>query len=91
MNNGFEVPWYTEKGQVQDVVISSRVRLSRNLANFPFALCFRGDDSERVQSLVFDAFSRIQSENPNFLFSVVETKYIDDDGRKLFEEQLIVV
>ncbi len=86
MNKGFEVPWYTEKGQFQDVVISSRVRLSRNLANFPFALCFRGDDSERVQSLVFDAFSRIQSENPDFLFSVVETKFIDDEGRKLFEE-----
>lgn len=86
MNNGFEVPWYTEKGQLQDVVISSRVRLSRNLANFPFAMYFRGDDSERVQSLVFDAFSRIQSENQNFLFSVVETRFIDEDGRKLFEE-----
>ncbi len=86
MNNGFEVPWYTEKGQCQDVVISSRVRLSRNLANFPFAMYFRGDDSERVQTLVFDAFSRIQSENQNFLFSVVETKFIDEEGRKLFEE-----
>ncbi len=86
MNREFEVPWYTEKGSVQDVVISSRVRLSRNLANFPFSMYFRGDDSERIQSLVFDAFSRIQSENENFSFSVVDTKSINEEGRKLFEE-----
>lgn len=86
MSSEFEVPWYTEKGPFQDVVISSRVRLARNLANFPFAMNFRGDDSERVQSLVFDAFSRIQSEEENFSFSVVDSKSINDDGRKLFEE-----
>ncbi|MEE0887164.1 MAG: hypothetical protein UIB61_09675 [Treponema sp.] len=86
MSSEVEVPWYTEKGHFQDVVISSRIRLARNLANFPFAMNFRGDDSERVQSLVFDAFSRIQSEEENFSFSVVDSKSINDDGRKLFEE-----
>lgn len=29
--------WYNEKGDMQDVVISTRVRLARNLEEFPFA------------------------------------------------------
>ena len=29
--------WYTEKGNMQDVVLSTRIRFARNLANYPFA------------------------------------------------------
>ena len=29
--------WYTEKGNMQDVVLSTRVRFARNLADYPFA------------------------------------------------------
>ncbi|AEE16433.1 ATP--guanido phosphotransferase [Treponema brennaborense] len=52
--------WYAYEGPEQDVVLSSRVRLARNLANFPFPPCEKEDDAQRVQSLVFDSFSRME-------------------------------
>ena len=29
--------WYLQNGKESDVVVSSRIRLARNLSNFPFA------------------------------------------------------
>lgn len=49
--------WYVYKGPDCDVVLSTRVRLARNLANFPFPPNFRGDDASRIKTLVFDSFA----------------------------------
>lgn len=48
--------WYSLPGPLSDVVCSTRVRLARNLADFPFPGHFKSDDSVRVQTLIFDAF-----------------------------------
>ncbi|HZK20071.1 MAG TPA: hypothetical protein VFC68_05030 [Treponemataceae bacterium] len=48
--------WYSESGAENDVILSTRVRLARNLVNFPFPAQYKQDDSVKVQSLVFDAF-----------------------------------
>ena len=50
--------WYNLKAPDQDVVVSTRIRLSRNLASFHFTSNFRNDDGDRVQNIVFDAFSK---------------------------------
>ncbi len=47
--------WYTKQGPDNDVVLSTRIRISRNLADFPFPQKFKNDDSVRVQTLVFDS------------------------------------
>ncbi len=52
--------WYSLDGADNDVVLSTRVRLARNLADFPFPQKFRSDDSMRVQTLVFDSFLKAQ-------------------------------
>ena len=65
-NNQNGLPWYACDGDSLDVVVSSRARLSRNLANFPFPARFRGDDEARVQTLIFDSFSQIQMKNEKF-------------------------
>lgn len=49
--------WYNHKGMDDDVVVSSRVRLARNLANFPFPVNFHDDDAERIQNIVLDSFN----------------------------------
>ena len=49
--------WYTHAGPDDDVVLSTRIRLARNLANFPFPLKSSRDERDRIQALVFDAFS----------------------------------
>ena len=52
-----ESVWFSMPGKFDDVVISTRARLVRNLADFPFPSKMSGDDRSRVQSLVYDAFS----------------------------------
>ncbi|MCI6593073.1 MAG: hypothetical protein MSH65_10575 [Spirochaetia bacterium] len=49
--------WFAERGNNDDVVISTRARLVRNLADFPFSSKMTADDRERVQALAYDAFS----------------------------------
>lgn len=87
MSNEENLPWYARKGNDQDVVLFSRVRLARNLANFPFPMYFRNDDSQRVQSLIFDAFARIQDEDQSVAFHAVDTRELDENGRKILEER----
>jgi protein arginine kinase len=53
--------WYTASGPDDDVVLSTRLRLARNLVNFPFPAYERGDDGERVLSLVFDSFAHLRT------------------------------
>lgn len=52
--------WYSAGGAECDVVLSTRVRLARNLANFPFPAKLRESDGERIQSIVTDAFNHLE-------------------------------
>ena len=56
--NDFSVnsAWYTDTGIDNDVVLSTRVRLARNLSDFPFPEFMKNDSNERLLSVVFDAF-----------------------------------
>ncbi|MCI1209064.1 MAG: hypothetical protein LKF96_06445 [Treponema sp.] len=89
MNNGSDsinaaAAWYASPGQFNDVILSTRARLVRNLANFPFPEDFRDDDSERVQTLVFDSFSHCSTpEN----FQAVSTENLDPLGLKILSER----
>ena len=49
--------WYSIQGKEQDVVLSTKAMLRRNLANFPFSPKLHDSESERIQSIVFDAFN----------------------------------
>lgn len=82
-----ENPWYAENGAENDVVTSTRVRLARNLANFPFTKFFRGDDGERVQALVFDAFSHADNAEK---YHAVPIDAIDKFGKKVLSERGIL-
>ena len=50
--------WFAEDGMDTDVVLSTRVRLARNLTDFPFPEFMKNDSDERVRTILFDAFSR---------------------------------
>ena len=49
--------WYSCPGKDDDVIISSRGRLTRNLADFTFPSKLSQDDNQRVTSLIYDASS----------------------------------
>ena len=76
--------WYTEDGPDTDVVLSSRVRLARNLSGFVFPLAIKSDDAERVQSILFDAFGHLdKSEN----YQMVRMSNIESLGKRILCER----
>ncbi len=76
--------WYNSAGPENDVIISTRVRMSRNLANFPFPSRFSHDDGQRVQTLVFDAFAQL---NDSEQYQALSVKKLDDLGQKILLER----
>ena len=47
--------WYEKSGEQADVVVSTRVRLARNLRDFPFASKLSKEEREKINALVSDA------------------------------------
>ncbi len=76
--------WYSLEGMDGDVVVSTRVRISRNLANFPFPARFKGDDAERVQSIIMDAFQNVK--NPDDFHSIAASS-LGELNRRVLEER----
>lgn len=54
---GWGDAWYSCAAEDDDVIVSSRVRLARNLANFPFPENFDENVVFQVQSIIFDSFN----------------------------------
>ena len=76
--------WYATAGPENDVVLSTRVRLARNLANFPFPAHAVQDDAERVRALVFDSFAH--GESPD-AFQAVAADDLDELGARILGER----
>ena len=76
--------WYTDDGPDSDVVLSTRVRLARDLASFAFPSCMKDDDYDRVRSLVFDSF--LHTSEPD-RFQAIFTSNLDDVGRRILCER----
>ncbi len=79
--------WYTSDGPDSDVVISSRVRIARNLEGFKFPPALRSDDAERVQSLVLDAYNRLSMDER---FQMVRISDMDAFGRRIMSERGVI-
>ncbi len=76
--------WFAEPGKNDDVIISTRARLARNLADFPFPAKMSADDKERVQALAYDAFSG--AENWHF----IDMRQISGPGRQILSDKNII-
>ena len=79
--------WYSYPGKENDVVLSTRVRLARNLASFPFPHAFRSDDAQRVKSLVFDSFSQMDSDQK---YQSLAVKNLDPLGQRILSERGVI-
>ncbi len=76
--------WYTEPGPENDVVLSTKVRFSRNLANFPFPNAFKGDDASRIQAIVFDSVARTENADS---FQAISVAALDHMGSTILTER----
>ena len=54
--------WFQESGQAYDVVLSSRVRISRNLSGHRFPTLLQSDEESEVQSDILSAFQEADTE-----------------------------
>lgn len=79
--------WLRGDGSEADIVISSRVRLARNLADFPF--CSRGGELEKreIETQLRRTITEINAEKPLVFFDVGHLTSLD--RQFLVERQLI--
>ena len=76
--------WFSMPGNFEDVAISTRARLTRNLADFPFPVKMNKDDRSRVQSLVYDAFSGAED------WRFIDLSQISEPGKQILRDKNIL-
>ncbi len=77
--------WYLQNGKESDVVISSRIRLARNLLDFPFREKAKKEDLEQILKLIKEITPSI-----GYGLKYIELKNIDDITKLSLIEKHIV-
>lgn len=81
--------WYIEKGPESDVVISSRVRVARNLKNFPFPFKMSDKQGQKVLTSVRDVVLTSEDEMIKSLLFLDLQSITPIDRQVLVEKHLI--
>jgi protein arginine kinase len=79
--------WMRGAGPESDIVISSRIRLARNLADYPFISRASDQDREQIEKMLKDSI--LGGEKEGHLLYVEVDALTDVDRRFLVERQLI--
>jgi protein arginine kinase len=77
-------PWTEPDAAENDVVLSSRVRLARNLAGHAFPGHSRVEQQRRIFSQILETVERLESFHPEF---AVEISELDKPGKQLLVER----
>ena len=75
--------WYTYSGNDNDTVISSRVRIMRNLRHYRFPPVMDRDEAEEVYAAIVPAFQTVP---PAGSFHPIRLDSLDAIAKKIFEE-----
>ncbi|MBE7030241.1 MAG: protein arginine kinase [Ruminococcaceae bacterium] len=77
--------WYHDQGAQSDIVLSTRVRLARNIKGIPFPSRMKGEDGEKVICLVKDALDAL-----HYNFSLIRLSECPDlEKQRLLEAHFI--
>ena len=79
--------WLRGSGPESDIVISSRIRLARNLADYPFISCASELDRERIENSVRERILSIKESAELFYVDVEELEGVD---RQLLVERHLI-
>ena len=79
--------WYSQTGPMEDVILSSRIRLSRNLTGHQFPGSMGHQEEETVRNKILSAFSRLSPDEDLHALSLEELR--PNERRLLFEKKLI--
>ncbi len=80
-----ENKWYSAKGERNDIVVSSRIRLARNLKDFPFSSRMTKEQRAEVSALIRDALSAEGVDLGYFSATAIST-----EGRRAMAERHII-
>lgn len=82
-------PWMNEEGPDSDIVLSSRIRLARNLEEFIFPTLYSADEAEKISNQV----ASLLQEEPFYQWNELEILKMDElqplQKRVLVEKHLI--
>lgn len=81
--------WYEKSGQEADVVISTRVRLARNLSDYPFPVKMTAEQREKVEQAVRDAVMRGNSSISNQFRFISLDDISQNEAVSLVERHLV--
>lgn len=59
--------WYKNKGNEGDIVLSTRIRLARNLADYPFPVRLSTDEKRNISALVRDSLDSYNEKKLSFI------------------------
>lgn len=77
-------PWYSKQGSLDEVIVSSRIRIARNLEDFSFPEQCNVDQRERIQSLIIDSCNKIDEP---FKYDFIPIERLDNQKKQLLAEQ----
>jgi len=80
-------PWLQGEGPQNDIVISSRIRLARNISGFPFISKASETDRQRIEETVYKAIKNVHEKDD--LFEVDLEPLTQQQRQMLVERQLI--
>ena len=80
--------WYDESGEFTDVVISSRVRLARNLKKYPFSIRLSQEGAKALVEEVSGKLKNTKSEDGTLLACSLDS--MDDIERTAMVERHIL-
>ncbi|RKD26408.1 Protein-arginine kinase [Caminicella sporogenes DSM 14501] len=81
--------WIDEEGPLNNVVISSRIRLARNLEEFPFPIALTNEKSKEVIKKINDVIIEGNTVLKKDFTLIEMDKISDNDKRVLIEKRLI--
>jgi len=76
--------WFREEGPHEDVILSSRIRLARNLADYSFPHIMAGTDEKEAEEKIVSAFKSINNDNT---FEIINMDEISPIERKMLLER----
>lgn len=78
--------WYAQTGEQNDIVISTRIRLARNLAQYPFPAYLSASEQKQVNSVIIKAFEDI---DPNSQLRIIDMERVDQTAAISMAEKRI--
>lgn len=87
-NDSELIPWYSKAGIYDDVFISSKIKIIRNLGDFVFPHLMDEEERQRVNSLLSDGL--VNEKNDKYKLEKVDVNLLTQEGLKILKERNIL-